>query len=428
MFMFRQKLAFLILFFSFLFFAPSAFASTLYLSPGSANIPQGSVVSVSIGLKTGGDSVNGVSAYLSYPADKLEVVWISYGGSFTIAAEGAYGGGGIKISRGSISGVTGSVNVATVGFRGKALGAATVAFIGGSGAPRTSDSSDSLNLGGSSGGTFTVIAGVPGEQSGSATTQELVKDQKAPSISGINVGLISTTAATIFWTTDEKADSTVEYGLNSNKYFLSTGNQALVTSHALKIEGPAMTPGTLFHYRIRSKDAAGNEGISPDKTFKLKGHNVTIKVLDRENKPLSKAQVILYPELNKSQTSASGDVSFADITAGKHVVVVNVNGLDKVSEITVQDVPLLQNFKLNIDTKLTWINYLYFGLSAAGIIGLIVLAVVVIRKKRKSSENIPPSQPVQPQPVQQEPIQQQPVSEQAPEQPAVEQPTQNTVV
>jgi hypothetical protein len=410
--MFKQKLAFLILIFSFLIFVPHASASTLYLSPGSANIPQGSVVSVSIGLNTGGDSVNGVSAYLAYPADKLEVAWISYGGAFSIAAEGTYGGGGIKISRGSISGVTGSVNVATVGFRGKALGSATVAFIGGSGAPRASDSSDSLNLGGSSGGTFTVVAPLSGGQAGKTATPSPAKDQKVPGISNINVSLISTTAATISWVTDEEASSVVEYGLQSNKYFLAAGDQALTTSHVVKIEGPVLSPGTIFHYRIRSKDTAGNEGVSADKTFKLKGYNVTLKILDKENKPLSKVQVLLYPEPDKSQTSPTGDVSFTDITAGKHVVVVKVNGFDRVSEIIVQDAPLSQVFELNIDAKLTGLNYLYLGLIAVGLIGLAALIVVFFLKRKQKLTDNNPGQQIQPQPVQEPPVQEPQVQQQ----------------
>jgi hypothetical protein len=156
--MFRKFLGIFIFAFLHLIFVPSASASTLHLSPGSANIPQGSIASVSIVLNTEGESINGVSAYLSYPADKLEVVWISYGGSFPIAAEGTYGGGAIEISRGSISGVTGNMNLATIGFKGKAQGKATVYFTNESGAAKTSDSTDSFNLERSTGGTITITA------------------------------------------------------------------------------------------------------------------------------------------------------------------------------------------------------------------------------------------------------------------------------
>lgn len=159
----NKFLIFAIAFFAFPFvLAASTFASTFYLSPGSSNVPAGSTLSVNVGINTEGESVNGVSAYLSYPEDLLEVVWISYGSKFDIAAEGTYGEGSIRISRGSVSGVVGNVTIATIGFRGKSSrGTATVAFIAGSAAARSSDSSDSLNLGESKGGVYTVVAAQP---------------------------------------------------------------------------------------------------------------------------------------------------------------------------------------------------------------------------------------------------------------------------
>lgn len=390
--MIKKYLAVLAFIFSLLAFVPSAYASALYLSPGSAKIPQGSVVSVAVGINTGGESVNGVSAYLAYPADKLEVAWISYGGSFPIAAEGTYGGGGIRISRGSVSGVVGSVNVATIGFRGKTQGAATVSFIGGSGAARTSDSSDSLNLGGSTGGTFTVVAGVPGGQTSPATTPSAGKDQQSPVITDIKTSLISSSSATISWTTDEKADSEVEYGLQADKYFLSSRNQTLTTDHVLKIEGPALAPGALLHFRVKSKDASGNQGTSKDGVLQLTGYTVTVTILDANtNLPIPNINVLLYSEPNKSQTSLNGRVSFANVTAGKHLVVVKVNNnLDKTGEINVQDTPLSQSFVLSVDTKLSGTGYMYLGLAVMGLIGMVVLTIVIIvllKKKQKPQVN-----------------------------------------
>jgi hypothetical protein len=369
--------------FSLLFFAPSVSASTLYLSPGSANIPQGSTVSVSVGLNTKGESVNGVSAYLTYPADKLTVAWISYGGSFAIAAEGTYGGGSIRISRGSVSGVVGSVNVATIGFKGKTQGPATVYFAGGSGAARTSDSSDSLNLGGSTGGTFTVTAPLPAGQTATSTASA-AKDQKTPIITNVIVNSVSTASATISWTTDEKADSQVEYGLQADKYFLSLIDPVLTTDHTIKVQGPALTSGALFHFRVKSRNAAGAEGVSTDKTFQLKGYNITVKIIDADNKPIPNTQILLYGGSSKAEMSSNGEVSFTDVTSGKHLVVMKINNnLDKVGEIEVKDAPSSQTFTLGMSTKLNDVNYPYLVLAIMGLAGMVVLIVVIIVLKRK---------------------------------------------
>lgn len=140
----------------FLYTANTSFASTFHLFSEKANINVGETIPVNVVIDTKGESVNGVSAFLSYPSDKLEVAWISYSEAFPVQAEESYENGIIKISRGSFTGEVGNVTIATIGLRGKVKGAATVSFINESAAPRTRDSSDSLNLGESSGKTFTV--------------------------------------------------------------------------------------------------------------------------------------------------------------------------------------------------------------------------------------------------------------------------------
>ena len=133
-----------IIFITFIIFIlpKSASASTLNLSPASGSVGLGGTISVRVNLNTAGEAVNGVTAILTYPADKLEVAGISYSGTFGIAAEGSYGGGAIRISRGNINTVSANVNLATITNRGKPPGSATVSFVGGSAVPRASDSSD----------------------------------------------------------------------------------------------------------------------------------------------------------------------------------------------------------------------------------------------------------------------------------------------
>jgi len=143
----------------------TAFASTLYLSQNSGLLTSGNTFSVDVVLDTNSESINGISAYLSYPTDKLEVTGISYGTAFPVEAAEIDTNGIIEISRGSYTGEVGNVSVATISFIAKEQGQAAISFVNGSAAPRTSDSSDSLDLSQSTGGVFTI------EQSQASTTQ-----------------------------------------------------------------------------------------------------------------------------------------------------------------------------------------------------------------------------------------------------------------
>jgi len=376
--MFKKLLIPVITVFLLLIFAFTAEASTLYLSPSKTSVGSGGTVSVSVGLNTSGESVNAVAAYLNYPTDKLEAVGISYGGSFSIAAEGSYGGGSVRVSRGSISGVVGSVTVATIRFKGKAQGVATVSFVGGSAAPRTSDSSESLA--GTSPATITVGPPSPASQT---TPAPKSTDTEKPVISNLTVSEVATNEATITWQTNEDADSTVEYGLNQNKYFLSAVSPALSKTHLIKLEEDVLLPGSTMYFRAKSKDKAGNEGVSAEQTLQLKGYTVMLKILDaKTNTPLKDTDVFLYTIPLQSRTDLNGEVTFNNVTPGRHLVVVKLkNNLEKTEEVEVIDSATPQSFVVTVDTTQspsTWISLAIIIIAALGI------GIVVVKKMKRS--------------------------------------------
>ncbi|MEI7831644.1 MAG: Ig-like domain-containing protein, partial [bacterium] len=74
--------------------------------------------------------------------------------------------------------------------------------------------------------------------------------------------------SSITWTSDELSSSQVEYGTTTQYGSLSAVNGANVTAHQVSLTG--LTPGTLYHFRVRSKDNAVDETISGDYTFTTK--------------------------------------------------------------------------------------------------------------------------------------------------------------
>ncbi len=86
-----------------------------------------------------------------------------------------------------------------------------------------------------------------------------------PVISGVSVTGITTTGANISWTTDVPATTQVEYGLTTAYGTLTALNSTLATSHSQALTG--LTIGTLYHYRVHSKNSSGVESISGDAVF-----------------------------------------------------------------------------------------------------------------------------------------------------------------
>ena len=96
-----------------------------------------------------------------------------------------------------------------------------------------------------------------------------VADTTPPTLSaGPTASGISQTGTTIAWTTNEASDTQVEYG-KTTSYGSSTtlaNTSPRVTSHTVALTG--LSPGTTYHYRVKSSDSSGNQLVSADKTFK----------------------------------------------------------------------------------------------------------------------------------------------------------------
>lgn len=91
-------------------------------------------------------------------------------------------------------------------------------------------------------------------------------DRTAPAISGVSASKINQNGASITWATDEPADSQIEYGTTTS-YGMSTAlNSSMVTAHSSVVSG--LDAATTYHYRVKSRDAAGNLAVSADAVFR----------------------------------------------------------------------------------------------------------------------------------------------------------------
>jgi hypothetical protein len=128
-----------------------------------------------------------------------------------------------------------------------------------------------------------------------------------PTISAVVISRVTARGATLTWKTDQQSTSQVEYGTSTAYGSLSALDTSKLTSHSVALSGLAAS--TPYHFRVRSKDAAGNEARSSDLTFITTAAPTT---------PATTAETVSYyqavydAEYQKNQTSldamaASGD-------------------------------------------------------------------------------------------------------------------------
>ena len=102
---------------------------------------------------------------------------------------------------------------------------------------------------------------------GSSTSDENEdgSNTQAPVISNVASSGITSSGATITWSTNEPADSQVEYGLTTRYGSSTLLDSSLVTVHSVRLSG--LSVNNTYHYRVKSKDVAGNLAISGDTIF-----------------------------------------------------------------------------------------------------------------------------------------------------------------
>jgi len=100
----------------------------------------------------------------------------------------------------------------------------------------------------------------------------VLADVTPPTISAVASTSITTTGATLTWTTNEASNSQVEYRpQGTTTYSASTLNTSMVTSHSVALTG--LQEGTVYQYHVLSDDAAGNTATStPDGTFTTRSY------------------------------------------------------------------------------------------------------------------------------------------------------------
>lgn len=90
-------------------------------------------------------------------------------------------------------------------------------------------------------------------------------DANPPMIEAMTVTSLTTSSATLNWTTTEVANGEVDYGTTASYGSTSSLNTNLAVTHSVTLSG--LSANTLYHYRIKSADEADNLATTPDNTF-----------------------------------------------------------------------------------------------------------------------------------------------------------------
>ena len=252
-FAFSALCRFLILFICIgLFSGMNALAQTAGITVGSDSGYPGATVTIPVNFTPGAADVSTVQFDLMF-ASTLSSGTISTGPAALSAGKSA-----------SSNVITGGVRVLIFGLNQNVIGSGVIANV-------QMNISPSAPLGAISVNISNIVASDPYANQamvvGIAGSVVVVAppDTTPPVISAVSSSSILSSGVTINWTTNEAADTQVEYGPTTSFGENTTLDDAMVTLHFQAING--LAAGTLYYYRVMSRDGAGNLAISDTYTF-----------------------------------------------------------------------------------------------------------------------------------------------------------------
>jgi len=139
-----------------------------------------------------------------------------------------------------------------------------------------------------------------------------------PVISGVASSSVTSSSATITWTTDKPANTQVAFGATSAYGSTSPLNATLTTAHTVVLNG--LTPSTTYHYQALSRDAQGSLVKSADFTLVTAAPPVTATPL-----------LQIRGESTETSGAANGSVVTPTITPTGFTGRVVVNGTGSVN-------------------------------------------------------------------------------------------------
>jgi len=184
-------------------------------------------------------------------------------------------------------------------------------------------------------------------------------------ISGVSSGSISTTSAIISWTTNENANSSVNYGTTIDLGSI-TSNSSLVTSHSVFLS--SLSSSTVYYYNVTSCDAANNCNTTGTNSFTtLTPTPVSSSSGGGGGGIITTSIYVATPEqafLGYNQSLKINDkikFSFFDIKSEEHILTITQLGTSFV-DILIQSEPIRLSLGIGQSAKLNLTSATYYDL------------------------------------------------------------------
>jgi hypothetical protein len=310
-----------------------AATGTLYVSPATTSVKNGSNFTASIRLNPG-TAVDTVSAVLTYDTAKLTYVSINYSGSPFTTQLPKIESGRIQVDSALLGGTVSTDSlVANVTFTAKVgSGSSSLGLTGN--AVNGGTTTNPAVTGGTVNFTTPPPATTPPPPPPTTTTKPPTTTTKPPtstpptttpptSTPALNPPAIKDvkvqySTAAVSATTASPVSLYARYGLTDDNLSTQTAATPLGTAHTVVFDPSNLVPGVTYYYVVYAKDAQGKEAHTDVQSFTTKGLTVTVGVFDKNHVPIKGKTVTLHSSPQSGKTDKNGFVTFKNVAAGNH--------------------------------------------------------------------------------------------------------------
>ncbi|MCK5059896.1 MAG: fibronectin type III domain-containing protein [Candidatus Pacebacteria bacterium] len=148
-------------------------------------------------------------------------------------------------------------------------------------------------------------------------------DITAPVISSLQSSNITDTTSVITWTTNESADSKVNYGTVSGTLTSNASSTPLITSHSTSLTG--LSANTTYYYEAVSTDEAGNTATSSEQSFTTLQGPLSFAHKSQDQATSSQATLFVDDDLSLTLDANTSYVITAAITASSTATQPDIN-------------------------------------------------------------------------------------------------------
>jgi len=111
---------------------------------------------------------------------------------------------------------------------------------------------------------FSVVATDEAGNVSIGSEMSVFNDSVPPTISNVQIAALSSTAATITWTTDEASTSKVKFGTSASALDQTASAPGNGLAHSVQL---ALAANTTYYFKVESQDAGGNTAVSTARSF-----------------------------------------------------------------------------------------------------------------------------------------------------------------